>query len=117
MPHDDIDSADALVPQEEMSPSLGAFCFLDRDRMCTAECMAYVTHPRHKSSSSDLSEEQSHCALLAGLERTGRGVIALAGTVGQATRKKGIEDADRRRSEQFNRVPDQATRSPFGKAQ
>lgn len=65
----------------------GLFCFLNIDRPCSAECMAYVTT---ESESPALSDQQKRCTLLVAAERLGR----YAGG-GVSLLRKHMEDAKR----------------------
>ena len=92
-------------------------CFLNADRGCGAECLAYVTHPK-LAQSSELTVEQAHCALINNAERCGRGVIMASKAMSDVAVKlhslvarSKTREADRERTSQFQ---DTATRSPFG---
>lgn len=50
-------------------PRNGLTCFMDMDRQCGADCMAWQTFP---AESTYLSEDQKHCVLLIAAERLGR---------------------------------------------
>jgi hypothetical protein len=47
----------------------GLMCFLDTDRMCGADCMAFTTQ---RSESPYLNHQQQNCAVIVGVERLGR---------------------------------------------
>jgi len=56
------------------------YCFLGSERVCGADCMGFITFPK-RSESSELSELQSHCGLLQNIDRAGRNLVILAGTL------------------------------------
>lgn len=87
-------------------------CFLDIGRLCGPNCMAYITYPR--GDPKELSEYQSHCALLLFGERIARHVTVLASTVVETTRKKRTASQDAQRAQSMG-VPDAAAQSPFSK--
>jgi hypothetical protein len=47
----------------------GLVCFLNMERPCGPDCMAYTTFA---SESPHLNEQQKHCTLIVGVERLGR---------------------------------------------
>lgn len=104
---------DELIEQSEMRPpNVGLYCFIDSCRACGPDCLAYVAFPNIKTiQTSELSEQQVHCAVVTGIERAGRGIIMLASSVSGLLKKQEIQaaDASRRAS-----IPDTVT-SPFGK--
>src|SRR5262245_32565672 len=51
------------------NPDDGLMCFINPDRQCGADCMAYTTSG---SESPYLNEQQGHCAVIVGIERLGR---------------------------------------------
>ena len=105
------DEHDELLEQSEMRPpDTGLYCFLNGDRACNAECMAYVSNPNARSSSSELNQQQQHCAIVSGAERTGRGLIMIASGISGLLKKQAINKADKARQGQFP-----ANTSPFGK--
>jgi hypothetical protein len=108
------ETEDGLVPEEEIRPrTTGLFCFLNSDRVCGAECMAFVTHPR-MASSSEMNAQQQHCVLLTSAERVGRNVTAIASMQASSLKKTRIDKADQQREGQFQEPIQQAQRSPFG---
>lgn len=58
-----------MQQQEEATPKTGLMCFLNSERECGADCMAYNTYP---SESPYLDEQQKHCTFIVGVERVGR---------------------------------------------
>lgn len=79
-------------------------CFLTPDRMCGADCMAYVTFPR-TASSSELSEHQAHCILLSSAERVGRNITILASDLVKTSRRQRIAAADKAREASTPKPP------------
>jgi hypothetical protein len=65
------DSRPYIEPPDEKDDDTrnGLMCFIDGDRECGADCMAWVTFP---SESPYLSEQGKNCAVLVGVERLGR---------------------------------------------
>jgi hypothetical protein len=81
VPH--IEVPDELDDDHERN---GLVCFMNMDRQCGADCMAYTTHP---SESKYLNDQQGHCVAIVGVERLGRyvgGVLSLLS-------KKNADDA------------------------
>lgn len=64
-------------PTPEQSGINNLYCFMDSERVCGADCMAFITFPR-ASNSSELSEFQTHCSLLSAADRLGRNVTIVA---------------------------------------
>lgn len=60
-----------ITPPETLDDNVrnGLICFMDMDRQCGADCMAYQTLP---SESVYLNDDQKHCTLLVAAERLGR---------------------------------------------
>ena len=55
----------------------GLYCFIDADRPCSPECMAYTSQ---QSESPTLGMQQKNCSLIVGVERLGRfagGIVQL----------------------------------------
>lgn len=97
---------------EQVDAAVGVgslYCFLNADRVCTADCMAYSTAPR-VAASSELNAEQSHCVLLASAERVGRNVTVVASLLADKERKSAARVADERRQSELLQGP----RSPLG---
>ncbi len=120
-PEDVEDESELLESPNMRDADSSAMCFLDRERPCGPECLAYVTHPK-LAKSSDLTQQQAHCAIINNFERVGRGTIMVGQAVAEVassarsllTRGKTV-DADKARTGQFDEPLKQATQSPFGK--
>jgi hypothetical protein len=110
---------DGLVAEEEMRPdTTGLYCFLNDERVCGAECMAFITFPK-QSDNSELGKQQAHCALLNNADRLGRNVVIAVSMLARAEKKKRSAEADQKRSNQFDPhkhgpVAVSPDKSPFG---
>jgi len=71
------------------------YCFINMERPCTAECMAYQLTP--KEESPYLDGVQQHCTVLQSLEKTGRGAVVVAGVLRKDSQERHIKDADAQR--------------------
>ena len=71
----------------EVSSDNGLFCFLDADRPCSGECMAYTTA---LTESPALTVQQKNCTLLVSADRLSRSLLMVA-----KVNKKQMEDAAR----------------------
>lgn len=61
-----------IEPPEELDDDAeknGLICFMNPDRSCGADCMAYTTFA---SESPYLNDQQKHCVAIVGVERLGR---------------------------------------------
>ena len=76
-----------MEEEEEESPQNGLVCFIDLDRNCGADCMAFTREPFESTS---LSTQQSNCTLLVSAERLGRYTGGLVKVI-----KNAIDDAAR----------------------
>ena len=66
----------APMPPKGEVPGSGLYCFKDQQRLCTAECMAYVNPP----PGDDYKDQQwAHCLELINLHRAVKHVALLAG--------------------------------------
>jgi hypothetical protein len=81
VPH--IEAPDELDDDAETN---GLVCFMNMDRPCGPDCMAYTTFG---SESKYLNDEQKHCAAIVGVERLGR----YAGGILSLLSKKKADDA------------------------
>ena len=67
----------------------GLICFINMDRPCGADCMAYTTA---EGESPYLNRQQNHCALIVGIERLGRhtgGLLSLLRRNAQDAKRTG----------------------------
>lgn len=55
------------------------YCFLNKDRPCGGDCMAYKTIP---DRNEQLDSAQPHCVLLNATEKAGRGLHVLSAVFG-----------------------------------
>ena len=67
------------------------YCFLNEERQCGADCMAYRSMPEEPSPYLD--QAQTHCLILASVERLGRGVHGVGSLLKQM--KVQADDAKR----------------------
>ena len=81
----------------------GLFCFLNADRVCGPECMAYSTYP--KEQKGGLSAQQSHCVLLSSAEGAYRHLVVIAGSLNQAEKRRRTERQDKEREQALGPVP------------
>jgi len=85
------------------------YCFLDAQRPCSAECMAYQTRP---PPNKHLPPVQARCVLVRGMETASRGVniLAMLGAEGASDKAKErirakVRDQDAQREAAFNGMP------------
>ena len=81
------DESQVEQPEDEETTN-GLYCFLNPERECGADCMAYTTLP---AESPYLADQQKNCTIIVGVERLGRhtgGVLSLL--------KKSSQDAARK---------------------
>jgi len=71
-------------------------CFMDAERICGPDCMAFLTFPR-RANSSELSEMQSHCTFLSSADRIGRNITILASALHDTARRAKTKDMDAER--------------------
>lgn len=57
----------------------GLACFLDQGRICSADCMAYLTTP--PEGKHYIGEHWPRCHVLVNMDRGGRHLVVLAGDV------------------------------------
>ena len=85
-----------VIPMSEL-PGSGLCCFKDKERMCTAECMAYVNPP----AAEEFKDQQwAHCLELINLHRIGKHVTLLAIGQQEILKIKRNEATDRARTNQ-----------------
>jgi len=86
------------TPQHpDRKPVEGLFCFKDKDRPCTAECMAYILPPE----GPDYKDQQwARCLLLVNTHRTGKHLVVLCANVEKMISLTKTEQADRVRLNQ-----------------
>lgn len=71
-------------------------CFMDAERICGPDCMAFLTFPR-RANSSELSEMQSHCTFLSSADRIGRNITILAAALHATSIRNKTKDMDDKR--------------------
>ena len=71
------------------------YCFLNSERACGADCMAYVTVPRENK---ELDELQPHCVLIDSAARSAHGLHVLAAVFGTWMKDSRRREADSKRA-------------------
>lgn len=84
----------------------GLMCFKDKDRPCSPECMAFLTHPPEGPDYQDV--QWAHCHELVYMHRAGKHLVVIAQCSVDQTRIKKNQAADAQRALQ-PKVP-----SPLG---
>lgn len=113
------DEEDLLFHAEQGPIEAGVekiFCFMDSNRLCGAECMAYITFPR-ASKATELSEAQQHCSLLMAADRLGRNTTIIASLLSEGERRRHRAQVDAKREANTPRPdgPFAQPTSPFPK--
>lgn len=75
------------VYHPNMTEKTGLFCFMDKDRSCGADCMAFQPEPMAKGPDYD-GRQWSHCTALVALHQGGKHLVAVANTLVQIGRKQ-----------------------------
>jgi len=88
------------------------YCFMDAERVCGPECMAFLTFPR-KANSSELSEMQAHCTFLTSADRVGRNITILTSALINKTKADKLKDIDRARDQATPKVSPSTQLGPF----
>lgn len=83
---------------KEDGPSSGLCCFMDKERPCGADCMAFLTDPPSKDDY--VGQQWSHCHLLVNAHRVGKHLVVLAQVGGELLHKQRVHAADQARSTQ-----------------
>ena len=81
METDQYESEDSMEETRTTVDENGLYCFLDKERPCSSECMAYTPDP---VASPYLNGQQVNCTLVVGVERVGRYLGVLATIVKQS---------------------------------
>lgn len=77
------------------------YCFLNRDRPCGADCMAYKSMP---DENRHLDPSQAHCVLVDSAEKAGHGLQVLAAVFGAWIKRQKIKEADDKRAAAIGEV-------------
>src|SRR5688572_22597438 len=88
---------------DEAPPVEKMYCFLSSERLCGPDCMAFITFPK-RSNSSELSDLQSSCAILSGIDRLGRNITILASTLVDKTKRDKTKAQDEERDRNTPKV-------------
>lgn len=70
-------------------------CFLNNERFCTPECIAYLN--KVPEGPAYLGEQWARCHVLVNVDRAGRHLVVLASTVGELKNHIKNEAADKAR--------------------
>lgn len=73
-------------------------CFLNQERICGSDCMAYLTAP--PEGKAYMGENWAHCMVLVNLDRTGRHLTILANNSASGLNLKRNALADEQRLNQ-----------------
>jgi hypothetical protein len=73
----------------------GPACFLNQERICGPDCIAYLSRP--PEGTAYLGEQWARCHLLVNADRAGRHLVVLASTIGAIHTHVKTEAADRSR--------------------
>jgi hypothetical protein len=76
------------------------FCFLDKERPCTAECMAYLGAGELPPGEDYQDKQWPRCHLLVNAHRAGKHLVVLASVLNGMSTKMRNEAADRARTQQ-----------------
>ena len=85
-----------VLGQEERVGVEQLYCFISPDRVCSPECMAFLTFPR-ESKSSELSGVQNHCVFIQNADRLGRNSVILTSTLVERSQRQKIAQQDAQR--------------------
>ena len=85
-----------MVDHEDVAKN-GLVCFLDKDRPCGADCMAYTEQPEGQDYQG---KQWANCMLLVNAHRGGKHLTILASVGGELVKKAKNEAADRLRTNQ-----------------
>ncbi len=75
----------------------GLFCFLNRERYCGPDCMAYISRP---DGSDYVAQQWANCMLLVNAHRAGKHMVVIASTLGEQNAKAKTAAADLVRTNQ-----------------
>jgi hypothetical protein len=94
-----VEEHDVEFPAEAAPEGTGLYCFLDRQRECGPDCMAFLPEPSADKAQT-LSLQQRSCTIIVSTERVGRfmGGLVQLGLQRQASADKRAQDEERRRS-------------------
>lgn len=84
------------APEEAVSPvpeAKGA-CFLNQDRVCSADCMAYVTSP--PEDPAYVGQQWARCLILLNAERAGKHLVVLASAASKLVVTKRQEEREKK---------------------
>ncbi len=64
--------------QENERQGTGLYCFLDRNKACGADCMAWDSVPNHRDY---IGKQFANCMILVNLHRTGKHLTVIASSL------------------------------------
>lgn len=70
-------------------------CFLNPDRFCAADCMAYSVFP---DENAHLDSGPKHCTIISSVERTGRSLNIIGGLLNELLKHQKHKEADAKRN-------------------
>ncbi len=86
-----------LADDEPGQKATGLDCFLNQNRPCGPDCMAFTAPPEGQ----DYQDQQwAHCMLLVNAHRGGKHLVVLASLGTELSKKAKTEAADRARAQQ-----------------
>jgi len=94
-----VEERDIEFPDEAAPRGTGLYCFLNGERECGPDCMAFLPEPSADKAQT-LSLQQRSCTVIVATERIGRfmGGLVQLGLQRQASADKRAQDEERRRS-------------------
>lgn len=82
--------------KDEPEKKSGLYCFLNAERVCSSDCMAFVAPP----DGPDYRDQQwANCLLLINAHRGGKHLVVLASATGELLQRSKNEAADRARNQ------------------
>lgn len=75
-------------------PEVKGACFLNQDRVCGADCMAFL--PTAPQGVAYIGQQWAHCLLLVNAERTGKHLIVLADIGNKLVASKRQEEREKK---------------------
>lgn len=80
---------------DEMETEGTSFCFLDKDRPCSPECVAFIHPPNAQDYES---QSWANCHLLVNIHRTGKHLPILADVASNTLKQRRQQIADMQRT-------------------
>lgn len=91
-----LQQAESEVPEGEVQPVPEAkgSCFLDQERVCGSDCMAYLVSP--PTDPSYIGQQWARCHLLVNIERGGKHLVVLAAQASKMVISKRQDERDKK---------------------